>query len=556
MGLGGLGRIVGSLRARMVAGAGLIALLAVVSALVTATAAIDSADRIERAVSAQARMEMLAALSGRIGDFALAAVQSAGDPGIPAAERADRLAGRAEQVRAALDRAERAVARSVAEARDLDETAQMLRATQGLGLARMRAQFEALVRSVGRAEDAGALRAELDGFATRFSPLLNEAIQEERRDRDAAFERARDLRATLLAEAAAVALAAPVLFLVFHLGLTRPLLQRIGRVGEATAALGRGDFAVRLDVERRDELGLLFARMNRLAARLARRRRAVEADRARLNEIIETRTEALSAANARLEAIDAERRRFFADVGHELRTPLTVILGETDLCLRADPLERQEARRAFRVIRTRARRLYRRIEDILRVARSESGRIELAEAPFDLAAAARDAVDDCAGLARRRRVALAIEGADAARPALGDADWVRQVIGGLLDNAIRHSPEAGRIALRLSQGEAGGHRLSVVDEGPGIPEEDRPRLFERFARGRQAAPGEGFGVGLSLARWVIECHSGEIEIESPARLPVGPDPAGPGTAVVVRLPAADREGPDDGHPGTGAHRRG
>ena len=533
-------RFIGSLRARMVAGAGLMAALAIVSALTTASAALDSADRIERAVAAQGRLELLAALSGRIGDFALAAVQSANDPTLSAEERDDRLADRAEQVRAALTRAEEAVARSVEGARDLDEETRMLRATRGLGIARMRAQFEALARSVNGTGDFAALRAELDGFATRFSPLLNEAIQEERRDRDAAFRRAREMRGSLIAQAAAVAAAAPAFFLVFQFGLTRPLLRRIRQMAQATAALGRGDFGVRLDVERRDELGLLFAQMNRLAARLARRRRAVEADRARLNEIIATRTEELSAANARLEEIDAERRRFFADVGHELRTPLTVILGETDLALRAESVDPEETRRSFAVIRTRARRLFRRIEDILRVARSETGRIELEAEPFDLAAAARDAVDDCAGLARRRRVAVTLEGDAPGRIVEGDRDWIRQVIGGLLDNAIRHSPEAGRIALRLSD-RAAAHALAVVDEGPGIAEDERERLFERFARGRQAGPGEGFGVGLSLARWIIGCHSGAIEIESPARAPVGEAPAGPGTAVIVRLPGAGRE---------------
>jgi hypothetical protein len=533
-------RLVSSLTARLVAGTGLIAALALVSALVTATAAVDSAARIERAVAAQERMELLAALSGRIGDFALTAVQVAGDPALGAGERADRLEARAERVREALARAGEAVGRAVEEARALDEETRMRRATQGLGLARMRAQFEALVRGLGASADPAGLRAELDSFATRFSPLLNEAIQEERRDRDAAFARARDLRGTLLAEATAVGLAAPALLAVFHVWLTRPLLRRIRRVSEATAALGRGEFAVRLDVERRDELGLLFARMNRLAQRLARRRRAVEADRARLEEIIAARTEELRAANARLEEIDAERRRFFADVGHELRTPLTVILGETDLCLRAPALDEGETRQSLGVIRTRARRLYRRIEDLLRVARSESGRIELADAPFDLADAARDALEDCEGLARRRKVSVALEGAEGPLPARGDRDWIRQVASGVIDNALRHSPEGGRVALRLSA-DPGELRLAVVDEGPGIPPEDRARVLERFERGRRARPGEGFGVGLSLARWIVECHSGGIEIQSPAPEPVGARPEGPGTAVAIRLPRADGE---------------
>jgi len=522
------------LRARMIAGAGAMALLVLVAAAITANAAIESAARIERAVAAQGRMELLAAVSQRIGDFALAAVERGeANPG----ERDARLAARAEAVEAALARAEQAIAEAVEAARTLDEETRMLRATRGLGLARMRAQFEALTRGLAAEDDRGALRARLDGFATRFAPLLDQALREERRDRDAAFAEARALREGLLRQAAAIALAAPILLVLFHFGLTRPLLARIDRVGQATRELARGDFTTRLAVETRDELGLLFARMNRLAARLARRAREVAADRAALNETIAARTADLSAANARLAAVDADRRRFFADVGHELRTPLTVILAETDLCLSAASLAEDEARHALGVIRTRARRLNRRIEDILRVARSEDGRIELAEAPFDLAGAARDAVEDMAGAARRLRVALIGPAPDRPLPVIGDRDWIRQVIGGLIDNAIRHGPEGGRIRIALESREGAAH-LGVTDEGPGIAPAERDQLFRRFARGGRAAPGEGFGVGLSLARWIVECHHGTISITSPAPEPVGAAPAGPGATAVVVLPLA------------------
>lgn len=523
-----------SLRARMVLGAGLMAALALAAALMTAGAAIESAGRIERAIAAQGRMELLAALSRRIGDFALAAVESGG---MPEPERLDRLSDRAGAVRAALDRVAAEIAASVEEARALDEETRMLRATQGLGLARMRAQFEQLYEGVIDEPDPEARRARLDGFATRFSPLLDQALRAERRDRDAAFARARDLRRGLLIEAGVVAAAAPVLLLLFHFGLTRPLLARIDRVARATADLARGNFAARLAVERHDELGLLFARMNALAARLARRRRAVEADRAHLNEIITARTADLSAANARLAAIDADRRRFFADVGHELRTPLTVILGETDLCLRAEALTEEEARQAMRVIATRARRLNRRIEDILRVARSEDGQIELGDAPFDLAEAARDAVADSAGPARRRRAVIEGPGPGPGPTAQGDRDWIRQVIAGLIDNAIRHGPEGGRIRLALVDRD-GTAALTITDEGPGLTEGESERLFRRFARGAGAKPGEGFGVGLSLARWIVERHGGTITLTSPAPHPAGPDPAGPGTEAVLCLPRA------------------
>ena len=529
-----LRRALVSVRTRMVAGAGLMAALALVAALITALGAVEGASHLDRAIAAQERMELLGRLSRRIGDFALAAVEQGG---LPVDERRARLDSAAAPVHAAFDRIGREIAASVAEAERLDEETRMLRATRGLGLARMRAQFRALHEGLLTETTPERRRARLDSFAARFSGLLDQALRAARRDRDAAFARARALRGDLLARAGAIAAAAPVLMVLFHFGLTRPLLARIRRVTRATADLARGDFSARLDVERRDELGLLFARINRLAARLARRARAVSADRAHLNEIIAARTADLSAANARLAAVDADRRRFFADVGHELRTPLTAILTETDICLRAGTLAEGEARQAMQVIATRARRLNRRIEDILRVARSEDGQIELGQAPFDLGEAAREAVADAAGPARRRRAAITGPEPGTPAPVEGDGDWIRQVIAGIVENAIRHGPEGGRIHLDLAC-EAGEARLAITDEGPGLAPDEQERVFQRFARGSGAVPGEGFGVGLSLARWIVARHGGTITIASPAPRPVGGDPAGPGATVRLALPLA------------------
>ena len=118
---------------------------------------------------------------------------------------------------------------------------------------------------------------------------------------------------------------------------------------------------------------------------------------------------------------------------------------------------------------------------------------------------------------------------------MGDADWTRQVIAGLIDNAIRHSPEGSRIRLEL---DAGGDTLTiaVTDEGTGISRPDQARLFERFERG--SAIGDGFGIGLALARWVVEAQGGAIGVTSPA--PPLSDPArGPGSRFHFTLPRVD-----------------
>jgi len=223
-------------------------------------------------------------------------------------------------------------------------------------------------------------------------------------------------------------------------------------------------------------------------------------------------------------------------VGHELRTPLTVILAETELTAGGAEAGPEEMRAALGVIRARARRLNRRIEDLLRVARSESGQLELEARPFDLAAAAREAVEDAAPLARRAKVRLAPPPPCAAAPAaLGDPDWTRQVIAGVLENAIRHSAAGDTIEVALAA-EAGRIEARITDEGDGVRAADQGRIFERHARG--ASRGLGFGVGLALARWVMEAQGGRVALESPAPRPAGaPAGRGPGARVTLTLPA-------------------
>ena len=262
----------------------------------------------------------------------------------------------------------------------------------------------------------------------------------------------------------------------------------------------------------------------------------MESDRAQLNRIIAARTAELEQANARLSGIDRARRRFFADVGHELRTPLTVILAEAELGLQ-NPAVQNDARESMSVIHARARRLNRRIDDLLRVARSETGEIQLNPGPFDLAEAAAQAASDIGPLARRRDVRLEIELTPC--PAIGDADWIRQVISGLIENAVKHAGAGSTVVVRTAQRDGQAMAL-VTDNGPGLPDDAIPVVLERFAQGSREASGSGFGVGLSLARWVVERQSGSLMLASPALdAPAGGAQAGPGLTVTVTLPAGD-----------------
>jgi two-component system OmpR family sensor kinase len=317
--------------------------------------------------------------------------------------------------------------------------------------------------------------------------------------------------------AVGLAVAAVVALGGLYLWVFRPLFGRLAAASASAEALAAGARAP--GPEGHDELGLLLARVRLVAARVAR-------DRARLNATVAERTQALSRANARLAGVDAERRRFFADVGHELRTPLTVILGEAELGERhPDPA----LRAGFATIRGRAMRLFRRIEDLLRIARSESGQLELDRRPVDLAAVVAAALADVAPLLARAGVTARAE----ALPAMavtGDAEWLRQVLAGLIENAGKYAGRGATVSL-AGRAVAGRAVVTIADDGPGLPPDRLEAVFDRFARGEDAvAP--GFGVGLALARWVVEAHGGSLRAEAPA---------GGGLRLVMALPLAGTE---------------
>ena len=142
---------------------------------------------------------------------------------------------------------------------------------------------------------------------------------------------------------------------------------------------------------------------------------------------------------------------------------------------------------------------------------------------------ARDGIE---GLARSRSISVAVEAAGPDLLAAADRDWLRQVIEGLLSNAIRHSPPGSTVRL-AARSIGAALEITVADEGCGIRAEDLPHVFERFYRG----DGSGFGIGLALAKWIIEQHGGTIAVTSrTAASTQGPR----GTTVTIRLPGLSR----------------
>ena len=196
------------------------------------------------------------------------------------------------------------------------------------------------------------------------------------------------------------------------------------------------------------------------------------------------------------------QREFAADARHELRTPLAIVSTALDH-LRRNRADPAAIDRAAEDIEAGSRRLTSLVDDLLLLARADADAVELVRGPQDLGELSADALADFATLAEERglRLRLDIEPA----PVIGDADRLRQLVGILVDNAIRHTPGGGSVTVRVRP----GAELSIDDDGPGIRPDDLPNLFRRFWRAADA-PAGGTGLGLAIAEWIARSHGGRI----------------------------------------------
>ncbi len=231
----------------------------------------------------------------------------------------------------------------------------------------------------------------------------------------------------------------------------------------------------------------------------------------------------------RLRQLEAVRQEFVANVSHELRTPLSLIKSAAETLIdggRNDPVI---TARFLDIIDKHANRLTFLLDDLLLLARLDSGRAELNLKAVALREAAQDALDDAALIGRARGVTL-VNQVPAGVVAEADPDRLRQVLANLIDNAIKYGREQGTVTVTGRT--MGGTRveISVRDDGPGIPAEAMARIFERFYRVDKARSREqgGTGLGLAIVKNVVQAHGGEVRVESAA---------GRGTEFFIMLPA-------------------
>jgi signal transduction histidine kinase len=221
------------------------------------------------------------------------------------------------------------------------------------------------------------------------------------------------------------------------------------------------------------------------------------------------------------------QREFAADASHELRTPLTVIRASVDDLERHPKQPVAAVGTALTDIRDEVDHLTTMVDDLLLLARSDSGAVELERVSVDLGDVASSGASGLSLLAAERSVRLVVDPAPA--EVTGDPARLRQLVGILVDNAIRHAPAGSTVDVRVRT-DGPDAVLVVEDEGPGIRPEDLPRVFDRFYRAA-GSPGGGTGLGLAIAAWIVERHGGRIGAAN--REPSG-------ARFIVRLPLQGR----------------
>jgi signal transduction histidine kinase len=271
-------------------------------------------------------------------------------------------------------------------------------------------------------------------------------------------------------------------------GMTRPLREMTAAAG----AMARGDYTRRVRASSRDEVGQLATAFNQMAADLA--------------------------------AADQQRRELIANVSHELRTPIFALQAVLENVVDgvSDP-------DTLRTALTQTERLGLLVTELLDLSRIDAGVIPLDLAEFELDELLRSAVREAevATAAAGRSVAFTIDTGPIA--VVGDPGRLHQVVANLLDNAARHSPATGTVSTAARR-ESDHLVIEVTDEGPGIPVDQRARVFERFTRGERAGQRGGTGLGLAIAQWVVELHGGTIAVVDAPRT---------GCRIKVTLPAVN-----------------
>ena len=349
---------------------------------------------------------------------------------------------------------------------------------------------------------------------TDFRGMIADALDRERRqveETEAAVRAALEFYQWAAVAAALIALMTAAFgLLMLRSELTRPL-QRLTTGAEA---VGRGELDHRIEAPGNTELDRVAQAFNQMIGKVAEREDQLSASRHALEEEVSRRTAQLETLLQTLRKAETNRKRLLADVSHELRTPLTIIRGEADVTLRGGDRSVAEYREVLIRTREAADHTARIVDDLLFVTRQENGEVRLKPRQLDLVDLVERTVAAGRALGDSSKT---VTFETTATPAMvrADPNRIRQVVTIVLENALRYGGH--EVLVRVDQ-TPDGFAVTVADDGPGLSEEELAHVFERFFRGSNAAIryDGGSGLGLPVAKAIVDAHGGDIALTSAA----------------------------------------
>ena len=268
-----------------------------------------------------------------------------------------------------------------------------------------------------------------------------------------------------------------------------------------------------------------------MARQLAEHRTGLHDSNVRLESIVEERTRALKSSNEILELVDENRRKLLADISHEFRTPLTVIRGEAEIAMRGKNKTKAEYHETLGRIMEQADHTTRLVDDLLFIARADAGEPRLKVRPVSVSSLLGAACKDFKPRAEQNEITIVQDLMIGNVVVMGDAGRLRQVFTILIDNALRYSKAGDKVEVSLDR-DGDDIIVKVQDTGIGLTKEESRQAFQRFFRGGEAqGHARGTGLGLPVAKAIVEAHKGIITLAGKP---------GEGALATVILPAEDK----------------
>ncbi|MGR8930202.1 MAG: sensor histidine kinase [Gammaproteobacteria bacterium] len=366
-----------------------------------------------------------------------------------------------------------------------------------------------------------------------FQSLIDEAISAEQMK---AVKAKRELE-TLVVQSHWFAILASVAAALFCISSGLLLLRRVKKPIESlmkgTNEIASGNLNYRINLHSEDEFSYLASHFNKMAFELELQQEKLREGRAELETRVAERTYELNQLNAKLKRMDAERRQFLADISHELRTPITVIRGEAEVTLRGTDRDSEEYKETLQRIIELSMQLGTYVNDLLFLTRIESANMQFEYDRVNLTELVSSTIEDFKVMAEENALTVSFDKPTQEIWISADKQRLRQVLFILGDNACRYSRPSGRINIVLHKNDKETH-FSLADQGIGIPHDELAHIFERHFRCRNARQlrNDGTGLGLPLAKSIINAHGGRIVVDSTENI---------GTTFTVTLPLISNE---------------